>query len=238
MAPMKVGILAAGAPPSKLSPRFGDYPSMFRALLDGRGYTFAEYDVRAGVFPAAPEDCDAYLVTGSAAGVYETDPWIEDLRVFLRAAKNRAALVGVCFGHQVMADAFGGTVIKSPKGWGIGLHTHHVGEPRPWASGAPDYALPASHQDQVVVAPTGARVIGGSDFCPIGLIAWDDQPAISMQLHPEFDPAYAGALIEGRRGVRFPEAEADKALASLRRPNDRGRVAGWIGAFLDGARAR
>jgi GMP synthase-like glutamine amidotransferase len=234
---MKLGILAAGAPPSKLAPTFGDYPGMFRALLDGHGYAWSDYDVRAGVFPGAPEDCDAYIVTGSACGVYDSDPWIEDLRGFLRAAKGRAALVGVCFGHQVMADAFGGEVIKSPKGWGIGLHTHRLSARRAWAGGPDPYALPASHQDQVVTLPPGASLVGGSDFCPLGLIAYDDQPAISIQLHPEFDPRYAGALIEGRRGIRFAEAEADEALASLRRANDRTRVADWIAAFLADPRA-
>ena len=229
---MKVGILAAGAPPSALTPTFGDYPSMFRSLLDGHGYAWTDYDVRAGAFPASPEDCDAYIVTGSACGVYDPDPWIEALRGFLRAAKGRAALVGVCFGHQIMADAFGGEVIKSPKGWGIGLHIHRLEARRAWASGPQPYALPASHQDQVVALPPGASIVGGSDFCPLGLIDYGDQPAISIQLHPEFDPRYACALIEGRRGIRFAEAEADQALESLGRPNDRSRVAGWIAAFL------
>ena len=233
---MKLGILSAGAPPSTLRPSFGDYPSMFRALLADGGHDWSTFDVRQGQYPDRPEACEAYIVTGSSSGVYDPDAWIAQLMRFLVQARGRAALVGVCFGHQVMAEAFGGKVVKSPKGWGIGLHAHAVREGRPWMEAAPgglqsSFALAASHQDQVVEAPPGAVVLAGSDFCPNGLIAYGPR-AMSMQLHPEFDPAYAEALIVGRRGVRFDEAQADQAIASLQAPNDHRRVAAWIEAFL------
>jgi GMP synthase-like glutamine amidotransferase len=228
---VKIGVLAAGAPPRALQPAFGDYPAMFEALLAGRGYDWRTFDVPAGVLPAQPEDCDAYIVTGAAAGVYDPEPWIKALLDFLRAAKGRAKLVGVCFGHQAMAQAFGGQVIKSPKGWGIGLHTYATAERRPWMD-APALSLAASHQDQVVALPPAARVVAGSEFCPNGMLAYDDAPAISLQLHPEFAPAYSTALIEGRRGVRFPEDEAQRAIDSLKRPDDHVRFADWIGRFL------
>ncbi len=231
---MKIGILAAGAPPRALQPAFGDYPAMFEALLAGRGYDWRTYDVPAGGLPQRPEDCDAYLVTGAAAGVYDGDAWIAALLDFLRAAKGRAKLVGVCFGHQAMAQAFGGQVIKSPKGWGIGLHTYGVEQPLPWMDAGRAFALAASHRDQVVELPPAARVIAGNDFCPNGMLAYDDAPAISVQLHPEFAPAYSTALIEGRRGSRFPEAQAAEAVKSLKRPDDHGRFAGWIASFLEG----
>jgi GMP synthase-like glutamine amidotransferase len=231
---MRIGILAAGAPPRALQPAHGDYVSMFESLLAGRGYDWRAYDVAAARLPEAPEDCDGYIVTGAAAGVYDDAPWIAALLDFLNAARGRAKLVGVCFGHQAMAQAFGGQVIKSPKGWGIGLHEYAVAARRPWMDAAAAIALPASHQDQVTVQPPATTVLAGSAFCPLGMLAWDDQPAISIQLHPEFDPAYAVALIEGRRGVRFEEAEADRAIASLAKPNDNARVADWIAGFLGG----
>jgi GMP synthase-like glutamine amidotransferase len=212
---------------------FGDYPAMFERLLAGRGYDWRSYDVRGGTLPASPDDCEAYIVTGSSAGVYDSDPWIGGLTEFLRSAKGRARLVGVCFGHQAMAQAFGGRVIKSPKGWGIGLQTYSVEERADWMDGAAAFSLPASHQDQVVEPPPGARVVAGNEFCPYGLLAWSDQPAISLQLHPEFSPGYAAALIEGRRGTRIAETDADRAIESLARPNDHERVAGWITRFLE-----
>jgi GMP synthase-like glutamine amidotransferase len=227
-----VGILATGGPPGALADRFGSYPAMFRRLLGEAAFDYTDFDVRAGALPAAAETCAAYIVTGSPSGAYDADPWIADLRAFLAVAKGRAALVGVCFGHQIMAQAFGGRVIKSPKGWGIGLHDYAVRCPEPWMAPGPLITAPASHQDQVVALPPGARVLAGSDFTPNGMLAYDDQPAISIQLHPEFDPAYAKALIDGRRGRLFAEEAANRAIDSLDGPNDTQRIGDWIGQFL------
>jgi GMP synthase-like glutamine amidotransferase len=232
---MKIGILETGAPPDALQPAFGGYPAMFERLL-GDGFAYETFDVRAADLPARPEACDAYIVTGSSAGAYDPLPWIPPLEDFLRAASGRAALVGVCFGHQIMAQAFGGRVEKSDKGWGVGLHTYQVVDRRPWMDDAAAIAVPASHQDQVVEAPPRARVIAASDFTPFGALAYEDQPAISIQLHPEFEPAYATALIENRRGSRFSEAQAEAALKSLDQPNDRVRVGAWIRRFLSDGR--
>jgi GMP synthase-like glutamine amidotransferase len=228
---MKLGILETGAPPENLRPRFGDYPGMFRALL-GEGYDWSVYDLQAGRLPERAEDNDAYLITGSSSGVYDADPWIGRMIEFLREAKGRAKLIGICFGHQAMAEAFGGKVIKSPKGWAIGLHSYDVRKAEPWMDPQDAIALPASHQDQVVESPPAARVLAASSFTPYAMFEYEDQPAISIQPHPEFDPAYAEALIENRRGTRYTEAEADAGVASLRRPNDRARVGEWIRRFL------
>jgi GMP synthase-like glutamine amidotransferase len=228
-----LGVIEAGAPPRALLPRFGGYDDMFRTLL-GDGYDWRAYDIQQRQWPAAPEDHDAYIVTGSSAGVYDGEPWIGELLDFLRATRGRARLVGVCFGHQAMAQAFGGQVVKSPKGWGVGLQRYDVVLREPWMDAAGAFALPASHQDQVVELPPGARVLAASDFTPYAMLDYPGQDAISIQPHPEFDPAYAQALIEARRGTRYPDAEADAAVASLDAPNDRARVGGWIETFLKG----
>jgi GMP synthase-like glutamine amidotransferase len=231
---MRIGILAAGRPPRALIPQFGDYTRMFEGLLAGRGYDWTSYDAPAGDYPDRPEACDAYIVTGAAAGVYDGEPWIADLLAFLRAAKGRAKLVGVCFGHQAMAQAFGGEVRKSDKGWGIGLHTYGVARRLGWMDASPAFSLAASHQDQVLELPPGATVLAGSDFCPNGMLAYDDGTSISCQLHPEFAPAYAIALIEGRKGQRFDETQAEAAVESLHRPDDHAKFAGWLADFLAG----
>jgi GMP synthase-like glutamine amidotransferase len=227
---LKLGILETGAPPKALQPRYGDYPQMFRELL-GPGYAYETFDVRAGELPE-PERCEAYVITGSSAGVYDDLPWIAPAMDWLRAAMGRTKLVGVCFGHQLMAEAFGGKVIKSPKGWGVGLHRYEVERPEPWLDGAGAFALPASHQDQVVVQPPQTEVVASSAFTPLAMLSWSDQPAISIQAHPEFDPAYATALVESRAEERLTSAQAREAVESLKRPNDRKRVAGWIRSFL------
>jgi GMP synthase-like glutamine amidotransferase len=227
-----IGIIETGYPPANLQPRFGAYHQMFERLL-GPAFDYTVFEVQKDHWPARPEDHDGYVVTGSAAGVYEDAPWIARLLDWLRAAKGRSRLVGVCFGHQVMAQAFGGEVIKSPKGWGVGLHTYEVRSREPWmAPEACAFSIPASHQDQVVEPPPAARVIAGEDFAPCAALAYDDQPAISFQGHPEFDPAYAAALIESRREEKLTDAQADLAVESLKAPNDNAAVGTWIRNFL------
>jgi GMP synthase-like glutamine amidotransferase len=227
---LRIGILQTGAPPEALQPSFGDYPAMFRDLL-GPGYAYETFDVRAGQLPA-PERCGAYVITGGAAGVYDELPWIAPTLDWLRDAKGRTRLVGICLGHQLMAEAFGGKVIKSPKGWGVGLHRYEVARPEPWMDGVQTFALPASHQDQVVEQPPATEVVASNAHTPFGMLAWTDQPAISIQLHPEFAPDYASALIESRAEERLTRDQADAALESLKQPNDRERVAGWIRGFV------
>jgi GMP synthase-like glutamine amidotransferase len=227
---MKVGILETGAPPDPLVPRFGAYPAMISTMLGPRFET-ATYDVAAGRLPDTPDRHDAWLITGSPAGVYEDHAWIPPLEAFLREAKGKAKLVGLCFGHQIMAQAFGGRVEKSERGWGIGLQSYDVADRALWMDEAARFAIPVSHQDQVVVQPPGSRVLAANAFSPFGLLAYDDQPAISFQGHPEWEPDFARALIEFRRD-RLPGV--DEALASLDRPNDRARVGEWIRRFLKG----
>jgi GMP synthase-like glutamine amidotransferase len=149
---------------------------------------------------------------------------------FIRAAE-RARMVGVCFGHQVMAEALGGRVEKSDKGWGAGLHRYTVVRSEPWIDTAGTIAIPASHQDQVVVQPPNTDVVAASDFTPFAALAWTDRAAISFQFHPEFTPAFAKALIE-KRFDSVPNPDA--AIASLDSPNDNARVGEWIRNFLNG----
>jgi GMP synthase-like glutamine amidotransferase len=230
---MVIGILETGQPPRSLRGEFGDYPAMFRALI-GAERDYLSFNVAAGELPSPEAPCAAYIVTGSEAGVYDDRPWIAPLAEFLRAVKGRSRLVGVCFGHQMMADAFGGKTIKSPKGLAIGLHTYTMAEREPWMDSLAPIAAAVSHQDQVVELPPGARVVGGSEFTPMGVIAYGDQPAISMQCHPEFSPAFTQALLRTRWAETQLGERASAAIAELERPNDHARLAGWIRRFIDG----
>jgi GMP synthase-like glutamine amidotransferase len=225
---MNIGILETGRPPGDLEPRFGRYDTMFARLL-GPGFTTRNYPVLDGGLPARPEDHDAYIVTGSPAGVYEDHPWIPPLKAFLQQAKGKAKLVGICFGHQIMAEAFGGRVEKSEKGWGVGLHRYQLQDGAEWMDPVESFAIPVSHQDQIVRQPPNSRVVASSPFTAYGVLAYQDQAAISFQCHPEFDPAFARALIETRRD-RLPDPEA--ALASLDAPDDREKVGAWLRRFL------
>ena len=225
---MKIAILETGQPPGDLARRFGDYPAMLERLLGG-GFALETFDVQSGELPSDPAAHDGYLITGSPAGVYDPLPWIPSLFEFIRSASDRK-MVGVCFGHQAMAQALGGAVVKSDKGWGVGLHSYAIERLEPWMDSVEPVAVPASHQDQVVAQPPNTEIIAASDFTPFAALAWTDRPAISVQFHPEFRPDYAKALIAERR-ERLPDPEA--AMASLDLPNDNLRVGGWIRRFLE-----
>lgn len=225
---MTVGILQCGDPPEALRPAHGSYGAMMSRLLGPERDTLL-YDVTKGELPAVPTLHKAYVLTGSPAGVYEDLPWIPGLTAFLQGTKGRAKLVGICFGHQAMAQAFGGRVVKSPKGWSIGLHRYAVRDRAPWMDDAVHVDVPASHQDQVVACPPGARVTAASAFTPLAGLDYGD--AISFQFHPEFHREFGSALIEARRDLYVPLA--GPALASYAQPDDCARVGRWIGRFLD-----
>ena len=232
---MRTGILETGSPPPHIVGDHGSYPDMLRRYLGEDAARYEVFDVQAGSPPADPSEYDALFVMGSPAGVYDPLPWIPPLMDYLRFAKGKTALVGVCFGHQVMAQAFGGEVRKSEKGWGLGLHSYDVHGSEPWMGDARRIAIPVSHQDQVVERPPAARVLASSAFTPNAVLAYADQPAISFQCHPEFTVDYAKALVERRRG-QVPDEALDRARDSLDAPNDNGRIAAWLKAFLSGSR--
>lgn len=224
---MKLAILETGRPPGDLQQKFGDYPAMFGELL-GEGFDITSFDVQAGKLPPQANGHDAFLITGSPAGVYDPLPWISPLMDFIRSAES-SKMVGICFGHQVMSEALGGRVEKSSKGWGTGLHRYDVVGREPWMNGEQSIAIPASHQDQVVVQPPKTELVATSPFTEFAALAWTDRPAISFQFHPEFSPDFAKALIAERHdAIRNPEP----AIASLDAPNDTALVGGWIRRFL------
>ena len=225
---MKLAILETGVPPGDLATRFGDYPAMFGALLGGE-VEIEAFDAQRGQLPD-PGAHEACLITGSPAGVYDPLPWIAPLMDFIRAASG-SKMVGVCFGHQAMAEALGGQVVKSDKGFGAGLHRYRIMRTEPWMDERATISIPASHQDQVVVQPPNTEVVARSDFTPFTALAWTDRPAISFQFHPEFTTEFAKALIEKRYDA---VSNPDAAIASLDAPNDTAVVGRWIRNFLTG----
>lgn len=230
---MRIAILETGYPPEHLIAEHGTYPDMLQRWL-GPEFEYAVFDVQKGAFPADVAAHDAVAVMGSPSGVYEPDVWIAQLLDWLAAARGRTRMMGICFGHQALAQAWGGEVRKAPGGWGLGLHRYDVRTDEPWMDAeVTEIAIPVSHQDQVLVAPPEARVVAASAFTPHAVLAYGDH-AISFQCHPEFTPAYAAALVERRRG-QVPDAALDTAAASLEAPSDNARLAEWTRSFLRGA---
>src|SRR3954464_14466485 len=142
---MKLAILETGRPPGDLEAKFGNYASMFARML-GPEFQIETFEVQAGELPPAPTAHGAYLITGSPAGVYDPLPWIAPLSDFIRAA-DTSKMIGICFGHQIMAEALGGHVVKSEKGWGAGLQRYEIVRNEPWMDATGEVAVPASHQD-------------------------------------------------------------------------------------------
>ena len=228
---MRIAILEAGSPPARLA-RFPSYGAMTARMI-GPAHAGTILDVRAGELPTDPGDFDGYAVTGSAAGVYDPLPWIAPLIGFLRALPPGKRLVGICFGHQVMAEAYGGRAVRSEKGRALGLHSYAVTERAPYMDDAARIAVAAFHQDQVVEAPPATRVLAASAFTPYAMLAYRDRAALSVQFHPEFEPDYTRALIAGHSDARDAPERTRAALTSLDAPDDRQRVGGWIRRFLE-----
>lgn len=229
---MRIAILETGYPPEHLIAEHGTYPDMLRRWL-GADFTYEVFDVQQGPPPPDPGRFDAVAVMGSPSGVYDPDPWIARLLDWIADARGRTKLMGVCFGHQAIAQALGGEVRKAEVGWGLGLHAYQLVAREPWMDVGPEVvAIPASHQDQVLVAPPSARVVARSAFTPHAVLAYGDD-ALSFQCHPEFTTAYARALVERRRG-QVEDAALDAANASLEAGNDNSRLADWARRFLRG----
>jgi GMP synthase-like glutamine amidotransferase len=237
---MKLTIIETGRPPEPIARDFPDYPVMIDALL--RPYV---PDLKCDVVSLVDgqnlpnhHGVEAVLITGSPVGVYDPVPWIEPLKAWIQqAADNAIPQVGICFGHQIMAEAFGGRADKAPQGWGLGRHIYDVSAKEVWMqatglSHGTSLNLAVSHQDQVLEAPPHARVLAKSAFTPYAALVYDHAPAVSFQGHPEFCRGFADALIRSRRGTRFPEALADAALESLTQPLDGDIVASWIAGFF------
>lgn len=227
---MKIGILLTGHAPDALIDATGDYDLFFQRLLDGHGFAFETWAVVDGQFPPDALAADGWLITGSRHGAYEDHDWIAPLEQLVRDIQaSGRPMVGICFGHQIIAQALGGRVEKYAGGWSVGRVEYDT------ATGP--VAIQAWHQDQVTQAPDGARVLGRTAFCENAILAYGDR-ILTYQPHPEFGSDFVRALIEKRgRGV-VPDAQLDAALADLDAPLDSPRVADDMAAFFKAAQTR
>lgn len=226
---MRIGILQTGLAPEALAPEMGDYPDMFARLLDGHGFTFRTWKVVEEEFPSSVHEADGWLITGSRHGVYEDHPWIPPLEQFIRDAfAARVPVVGICFGHQIVAQAMGGKVERYAGGWAVGATDYDFG--------GEVLRLNAWHRDQVVKAPAGARVIASNDFCANAALLYDDR-ALTVQAHPEFRPEFVDGLMRTRGKGLVPDAVMAEAAAKLDLPIQDKTMAGRIAAFFKEPRA-
>lgn len=232
---MRIGIFETGKLVPEIAARHGDYTALFRALLGPHApeAEFLTVPVVDGEMPHDVTAVDGWIITGSRHGVYDDLPWIPPFREVLRACRDRGVpMAGICFGHQIMAEALGGRAEKAAQGWGLGVDRYEVTRRPDWMDGAGDsFAGLAMHQDQVTVLPPQTTVLARSAFCPYAALAYgepEDPWAISVQSHPEFTPPLLADLIGLRRGVAIPDPVAEQALRSLSRPVGGADWARWI----------
>jgi len=227
---MKIGILQADSVREQFRKEFGDYPAMFATLLNRvseQPLTLVTYSANDLEFPEHPEECDGYLITGSRYSAYEQLPWIAGLSDCVQkiVAANKK-LVGICFGHQLIAQVYGGKIGQAAQGWGVGVGSAQLTPDNSENS----LALLYSHQDQVFKPPLGAQVFASSDFCPVAGFSLGDN-VLTFQGHPEFTRAYARKLMDLRREL-LGEAVYLAGIKSLEKGTDEVMVAKWILDFF------
>lgn len=231
---IKLGILECDTLYDDLKEDYSSYGRMFVDLFERLGYLFDYhfFQVQSEHLPQAFE-CDAYLITGSKAGVYDQHPWLDSLANWVKAAHQRQEkIAGVCFGHQFLAHHLGGQAGLSEKGWGIGLHTTTLEQLPSWLTQAPDDQLTLiySHQDQVQRLPAEAKRLAGSEFCPNAAF-YIDNNVLTFQGHPEFTPEYLKRLLP-RRAQRIGEALLEAKLTALKPAKDSDLVGDWLAQFF------
>ncbi|KTD36744.1 glutamine amidotransferase, class I [Legionella nautarum] len=231
---MNIGILQCDVVNEKYIAEHGIYPTMLANMLHQAdpNLTFTVFDARNGELPRHIDASDAYLITGSRHGVNDDFPWIAMLENFiLQLHAVQKKIIGICFGHQLIAKALGGKVIKSPKGWGVGVSTNKIVQQKPWMEPVQEILqLLVSHQDQVVELPSGAEVLASSDFCPFYMLQIAEH-LMTVQGHPEFTKAYSQAIIEERKDILGAE-RTEQGLRSLEKNLDNYLTAKWIVNFL------
>lgn len=231
---MRIGILNADAVKPEFAVDFGEYPDMFSRLLVAvdPDTEFVTYEVVNGDYPAAIDEVDAYIITGSKLSVYDDVPWIDTLKDFVRKLHGaEKKLIGICFGHQLVAEALGGKTRQANQGWCVGVHRAKLtGDAAAYGPAGVEFQILSNHKDQVEKMAVGAKLLASSDACPIAMTKVGNH-ILTIQGHAEFDKGYALALLNMRREI-LGEPLYRTAVDTLQQGTDNSQVARWILDFV------
>ncbi len=235
---LKIGLLECDHVRDEFRHIAGDYRDMFPALFQplAPDWEFVFYDVANGYFPSSIDECEVYICTGSKSSVYEDEPWIQALKAFVKQLYDQQKIyLGVCFGHQMLAEALGGKVQKSAVGWCVGVHEFKM----LWAEGDGQFRIKPPQerlnllmmcQDQVLQLPPDSVVLAAADDCPVAMFRVGER-MLGVQAHPEFPIPYEEALMRSRV-ERIGAEKIAKGLESLEQPLHSTLMAQWMVAFV------
>ncbi len=232
---MKIALLQCDHVMPELAAHFGDFSEFFSNLFSAHSQVRVALDVFDVTARRYPDDLDAYdgfMGTGSRFSVYDDLDWIKAFsRFVVRLFEEKRKFIGICFGHQMIAQALGGRCEQAKAGWGLGAKEMSVYRQKDWMSPEKDRIfLLMSHLDQVSALPENAEVLAGNEHCPYGMFALQDH-FLGIQGHPEFSAPYLEKLMESRIG-RIGRAEVDGAVKTLGNPTDEAVVTKWMINFL------
>lgn len=231
---LKLAILQTDVLHPEFIEQYQGYGVMFQRMFAAANINVVSdiFSVIDGVYPAEPERYDAMLITGSKADAFSDEPWITTLKTYLQqrfAAGQK--LLGVCFGHQLLAHCLGGEVKRAERGLGVGVMQYQWHDQPDWLQGQHrSFGLLCSHRDQVVTLPPQATLLAGNDFCPNAAF-YIDKRVLTFQPHPEFTKPYAEALLR-KRWQDIGEQQATTALASYQQPHQGADIAKVMANFI------
>lgn len=200
---LRITLLQADYVNPDLKHRFGDLPDFFAGLLSRADVPTPDvFEVWRNEFPPADHRPHAYIITGSRHSATDADPWIARLKAFVRdGIAARRKVVGICFGHQILAEALGGRTGPAPGGWNVGVHPLALKRTQEWMMPAlPAPNLLFNHRDQVLAPPPGADILAGNARVPIQMFALGST-VLGLQAHPEYPTAYQEALMDLASGL-------------------------------------
>lgn len=235
MSKLTIGILLTDHVLEDLQIQHGDQDDFYYKLFKevDTDIKLKIYDVTVADYPESINECDGYLITGSKLSVYDDVQWIRDLETYIHLLHSKKkALLGVCFGHQLIAKALGGEVRKADEGWVLGLQDYQFHKSFPWLNKMNTRVrLIHSHQDQVISLPDKAELVASNHLVPYAMYFIGNH-IMSIQGHPEFTNDYAYDVVCKRRDVLGEERYSLAAESLLNEKSDYLEVTNWWVEFF------